>query len=201
MTLRFRQLCQLLVIICMSYATQTLAATATGSFAIKGVGLMTCEQYKQSVDNLQVKYAVAGWVDGYVTALNQLTTNTFDYAPWESNELLALIIQRHCTANPNNRVAGVVVSITRQLQRDRLEYESSLIPIYGDDGGLLIYEAVLLRAQQALAVNKLYLGEVGSGFNDETREALRQFQQANELPVTGLPDPATLWRLLRAGDT
>lgn len=171
------------------------AASNDAQFAIKGVGLLTCEQFLERRNEPEVTYAVAGWLDGFVTAQNQLVSSTFDHTPWQSVDLMMRIMVSHCEKNGNDRVAGVANSMIRQFSQDRLLEASNLVPVRNDTQGLLIYSKVLERVQGRLAEERLYKQEIGIGFNDATRVALSTFQRANNLPVTGIPDTATLWLL------
>jgi peptidoglycan hydrolase-like protein with peptidoglycan-binding domain len=63
-----------------------------------------------------------------------------------------------------------------------------------------IYAEVLQRVQNRLSALGLYQGEREPEFGEKTREAVVAFQRSNNLQPTGLPDQATLWRLLRLPD-
>ena len=63
-----------------------------------------------------------------------------------------------------------------------------------------IYAEVLQRVQSRLTALGLYQGAPEAEFGDRTREALAAFQRSSNLQPTGLPDQATLWRLLRRPD-
>lgn len=171
------------------------AATSEGEFAIKGIGLMTCGQFLERREQPDVVYALAGWIDGFVTALNKLAEGTFDSTPWQSADLMVRVLTTHCENNAEDRVAGVVASIVDQFAQDKMRQASPLVPVVGKQQGLLVYANVLARVQTVLAEQGLYGGEAGDGFNQATRDALGAFQKDNGLPVTGLPDTATLWLL------
>ena len=63
-----------------------------------------------------------------------------------------------------------------------------------------MYAEVLQRVQDRLSALGLYQGEREPQFGEKTREALTAFQRNSDLQPTGLPDQATLWRLLRRPD-
>ena len=63
-----------------------------------------------------------------------------------------------------------------------------------------MYAEVLQRVQARLSALGLYQGEREPQFGEKTREALTAFQRNSDLQPTGLPDQATLWRLLRRPD-
>jgi len=61
--------------------------------------------------------------------------------------------------------------------------------------GLLIYPEIIRRAQKALKGAGVYRGPVDGNYSQETRDAVLAYQKHNKLKMTGLADPATLWRL------
>ena len=171
------------------------AATSDGQFAIKGVGLMTCQQYLERREEPAIAYSLAGWADGFVTALNQLTPDTFDHTPWQSADLITRILTAHCETHADDRLAGVAASIIRQFAEDRLTEASVLVAVSGETRGLLVYQAVLDRVRDSLAARGLLSSPDGDGFDAAMRDALRSFQRDNGLPDTGIPDTTTLWLL------
>jgi peptidoglycan hydrolase-like protein with peptidoglycan-binding domain len=64
-----------------------------------------------------------------------------------------------------------------------------------------LYAEVLQRVQRKLTDLGYYQGDMETEFGDKTREALAGFQGKNNLKPTGLPDPVTLWQLLRRPDS
>jgi peptidoglycan hydrolase-like protein with peptidoglycan-binding domain len=59
-----------------------------------------------------------------------------------------------------------------------------------------VYETILRRAQAALKLRGLYNGPEDGTYTPALREAFRGFQHSVGLETTGVPDPATLWKLL-----
>jgi hypothetical protein len=63
-------------------ASPVFAADSTNRFALRGVGLADCEHFLKAMKERKENVLVAGgWLEGYITAVNQFTPNTFDIAP------------------------------------------------------------------------------------------------------------------------
>lgn len=173
-------------------------ADSDGRFAIKGAGLASCQDYASArAEQSQLVYSLLGWLDGYLTAYNQLSPNTFDVAAWESTDLFARILDSHCEKHPDDRFFTVARAIVAQIADQRLQKNSPLIPVQRGEQGLLIYQETLRRVQEKLSGRGHYAGEIDGQFGDQTRTALEAFQAEQGLAVSGLPDQATLWKLFR----
>jgi hypothetical protein len=97
------------------------AADKNGLFAIRGAGLLTCHTFVQEREAASDAYVmIGGWLDGYVTAINELSLETFDVTPYESTELLTILINRHCKDNPTDILYAVTNNLLAKLFDDRL---------------------------------------------------------------------------------
>lgn len=182
-------------------ATGAQAADDGGRFAIKGAGLMTCQQYTAArTQKLPVVYSLLGWLDGYISAQNELSPDTFDVAAWESTDLFSRILDSHCRDHPEDQFFSVVRSIVAEIRARRLTKESPLIPARNGKDVVVLYAETLRRAQVKLAKLGLFDGEADGQFGQQTIRALKLFQSKNGIEATGLPDQVTLWRLFRPSD-
>ena len=173
-------------------------ADTDGRFAVKGAGLASCQDYvKARAEKSKLLYSLLGWLDGYLTAYNEFSPSTFDVAAWESADLLARILDRHCEENPGDRFFTVIRTIVNQISEDRLQENSPLVPATNQQQGLLIYQETLRRVQEKLSAGGHYFSEIDGQFGEKTRAALQAYQSEQGLNVTGLPDQATLWKLFR----
>ena len=92
------------------------AADKDGEFALKGIGRLNCKQFVENRNQKSNRYfQFGGWIEGYITAFNQLTPETFDLLSFETTEFLAWMIAQHCSQNPDERVADVVAAMVRKL--------------------------------------------------------------------------------------
>lgn len=177
------------------------AADEQGNFAIKGAGTATCEQYLSSRDQRsQDFYVYAGWIDGYLTATNRYREGVYDISPWATAQVLTAVVARQCEQNPDTPFHVVVQGLVRELAPQRLEARSELVRFEAEDQGVLIYQEILRRVQAALQRAGHYGAAVDGVPGPQTRAALRRYQRAQGLDVTGLPDQRTLLELLARSD-
>ena len=172
------------------------AADSKGRYAISGAGTLTCERFREAQSTDVEDYRHFGsWMSGYFTAFNEISDDTFAIIPWQSADLIALIVHDYCGKNPESRFAHAIGSIAKTLYDQRLR-ESSTSLAFDDSGAeRTIYKEVLLRAQSRLASAGFYSITPNGRLDDLTRAALEAYQSANELEVTGLPNQDTLWHL------
>jgi hypothetical protein len=79
----------LVVALVLAWGGAAAAADADGNFVIKGAGTATCATLQKAKAARDERYAsIAGWLDGYLSAQNELRGATFDLAPWQQTELL-----------------------------------------------------------------------------------------------------------------
>ena len=172
------------------------AADADGNFAIKGAGRATCQRYLDERKTRSANYRLfGGWINGYLTAYNQLTDQTFDVAPWEATDTLAAALANFCRQNPEQLFFVGVTRMARALSEARLT-ENSLM-VRTRVGENYVYQEILKRAQRKLKELGHYDGPVDGQFGDATRAAFEAYQTEQSLEASGLPDQFTLLKLFR----
>lgn len=178
-------------------ALATHAADPKNQFSVKGVGTLDCRTFLEAGEQQGETFLLfAGYLSGYVTAWNQLSNETFDIQPWQNTETLLGMLDNYCRKHPDTNFAVATTRLVQVLEPDKLTVGSKLMEIPGDQGKLSIYAETLRRIQHKLQTLDLHKGAINGRFDNATREALKKFQQANELPASGLPDQRTLYRLL-----
>ncbi len=172
------------------------AAAPSGKFAVKGAGITRCGHYvKQVKGKTSEFYAYAGWLEGYLTAVNAYEKDTFDIAPWQNTKLLALMLANYCTKKPEEPFALAVRKMVLALRPTRLKRESKLVLARNGDKAIRIYRTVLEQIQTRLRQRGLYKGSASGNYDAATRKAIVAFQKQQKLKASGLPDAATLLRL------
>jgi len=188
----------LIVSLALGIPLTARADDGQGRFAIKGIGAYPCKTYleerKKGGENA---YMFGGWIYGYLTASNQFQSDTFDLAPWENLDTLALYLDSYCQANPDTSFAQAMFNMTRALTDARLKTPSNPQQIGNAERQLVVYQEVVQRVQQKLTELAHFKGEANGIYDEATRDALNTYQSANQLEVTGLPDQPTLHKLLR----
>ena len=173
------------------------AADSSGHFALRGVGLATCEQFLQASEERQENILLAGgWLEGYMTAVNQLMPKTFDIAPWQNTDTVLALVKHNCERNRDQRFFAVVTAMIQFLAENRLQEQSDRVLAEADGQRVAVYAEVMRDVQQRLIDEGLLQGNADGQFGSKTRAALQEFQKKENIQVTGLPDQVTLWRLL-----
>lgn len=174
------------------------AADKQGQYAVRGVGLVSCKLFiSEKAARGDVYLMTAAWVDGYISGTNQHADNTYDVLSFESTELLMNVLEKHCKQYPDDPVFGVVASLFKKLQSDRLVSYSEKITIEEGKRNAQLYKEVVQRLQNALKDKGYYSGPANGSFTGETQAAVAKFQKSIEFEATGFPDQLTLWRLMR----
>lgn len=186
------------VLVWASASQVVLAADPSGRFATKGVGLQTCRQFvnaqaSRSRDLIRFR----SWIEGYLTAVNRYEPQTYDSTPWGTTGVFSAIFEGHCRNNPNERFVDAVQRLVITLKPDRLVTRSPLLTLRAGGRDTQIYQEVLRRVQVKLAERGLYRDRADGLFGPKTQAAIATFQISEGLGGTGLPDPLTVWKLIR----
>ena len=186
-------LCALLL-----YAAGAPAADQDNQFAMKGAGLVPCSFYvSEREKRSNIYYMIGGWIEGYLSAHNRYTDATYDILSFESLEMLLLIIDNHCKANPDDRLYPVLSAMVAKLHPNRVTQESPRLEISEGERKTVLYRETIERMQRKLTELGLYKDTIDGRFTDATKAALIAFQSDIGFETTGFPDQSTLWRLLR----
>ncbi|MCP5363701.1 MAG: peptidoglycan-binding protein [Hyphomicrobiales bacterium] len=183
----------------LSVIGSTNAADAEKRFAVKGAGVAKCSAFIEAYEaRSNDAYLFAGWIAGYVTALNQQVDGTFDFAPWQSTEVLMLLLRDLCGRNSESQVYQEAAKMVQILGRDRLTALSEIVEMDHNGKKAALPKDVLRKVQEQLKAKGLYDGGVDGAYGGGTRKAIEAFQTEQKIPVTGLPDQQTLLRLMYA---
>lgn len=174
------------------------AADSKGAYAIDGGGGAPCKAFTDSrkADNKNAAGLFAGWVDGYLSAANQNSPDTFDLTPWQTTDLLLVLLGRYCDSYPEDSFEIAVNNLRKALHTQRLATRSETLLAGNKEKGVPIYREIMVRAQQRLKQQGFYSGALDGNYGQAMNTAIRAFQEKNAITVTGLPDQETLFRLL-----
>lgn len=173
------------------------SADQNGNFAIRGAGLQTCGNLIEAFDDGTEDLALyAGWIDGYVTGLNQFREDTFDMTPWQtSGTLLAMTTQVCRTEAEDTGFMTAFVSLLRGLSGARLTQQSELTGVFSSGQRVVLYKSTVADLERKLVELGHNVGQVDEEFTENTARALMSFQSNRGLKETGLPDQKTLFAL------
>jgi len=106
------------------------AADSGGQFAVKGIGGNTCEGFiTAKSESSDAYWMFLGWLDGYMTGINQYSPETYDITPWQSQNLLAALFKKFCAKNPGANFFAVANKMVVELRDDRLRHPLALCPV------------------------------------------------------------------------
>jgi hypothetical protein len=186
----------------LTLSNAATAADANGQFAIEGVGAAPCSALLQAREgeDRSLFIAIGGWIEGYISAVNALTDDTFDLTPWEKTDLFMALLEGNCEQNPDLQVVVIVRGLVQSLFPERLRKPSEVKQVdLGEGRKVAHYVETLQRIQKALKDRGHYTGTIDGDYGPGTRTAMAAFQKTAELEPTGLPDQLTLLRLLHPG--
>lgn len=176
------------------------AADTKGNFAIEGGGSQPCARFLDAREKRNSDYAIyAGWVEGYVTAANQHSRETYDYTPWQTTELLMAALAKHCEKTPQQSFFVTVNRMLGSLKGGRMKAMSEIVAIESGSSKMLAYRSVVQDVQRQLAARRLFAGPADGKPTPALLDAIKRFQVQSRLPANGLPDQMTLIALFRPG--
>lgn len=190
------------------FAQPATAADAQGGYAARGaVAVMRCADLTRLLQPAEPGAAPSpaaaahvgafiAWVDGVLTGVNMTLPGTFDISPFRGAAVVQAMIIQRCAAAPGHMVHQAMFQAINALAPFRSPSDGPVVAISVNGQNIAIREETLRQVQQALMTRGfLRAGRPDGRFTESTRAALRDFQQAQRLSVTELPDPETLQRL------
>ncbi len=183
----------------LTLSLPALAADGQGRFAVRNAGMMSCADFiKEKVPQTPKLGQYLGWIDGYLTAVNQYTPDTYDIIPWGNTLFLATLLENYCKKHPEERFYLAVSKLAASIAPQRLTEASELVEAQHDGNKTYIYQATLQRVQDYLKKNNYFTGNSDGRWNTETQQALSAYQKDQQLAITGLPDQITLYFIFKA---
>lgn len=166
--------------------------------ATESLGVRRCADLVDAQKNNPDLYAGFGaWIGGYLTAANAYEADTFDLTPWQPLELITAQVTAACAKQPGEPIVRAVASYVRYLEKARLTKNSPLVRAQVNESAVFIYEAVLNDVRRRLLAMGAKITDPMGEFGESFSASLREYQQSNDLPRTGLPDTPTLMLLLK----
>jgi peptidoglycan hydrolase-like protein with peptidoglycan-binding domain len=175
------------------------AADTKHDFAVHGIGALSCADLTAtSAKNMPVvRGLLASWLLGYVTAMNRSQTVTYDVTPVQEQGALVNMVAGVCQKHPNVPIETVSYIVLQTLEKAKLSSESPEVTVTVGKASTILRQDTLQRLQKVLvSLQYLDANQATGSFGAKTQDALIKFQTAQNLPKTGLPDPATVVRAL-----
>ncbi len=180
----------------MAAASPAAAADGDGNFFARGVGAQSCQSYVDAVQGGDpAAYLFRSWINGYVTAQNQVRAETYDLAPDATAESLAAAAARVCARAPEQPFWAAAHALVETARPHRQKAQGDPAEIAWNGRAVSVQPATLRRVQQALKDAGYGIATVDGVYGRNTRQALQAFQRDAGLEETGLPDAPTRARL------
>lgn len=180
------------------------AATSDGSFAVRGIGAQTCSAVSGALQGdaaPATRANLAAWLAGWLSHANRTSEGNFDVSPIQDIGGLVQVVMALCRQNPDAIMETVVSSVTDALRDPAGAPASDIVTIEVDGQGTQMRAAALKRAQERLVALGLLEEKMADGaFGPASRQAFAAFQAKQGIKETGVPDPVTLFLLLRAAE-
>lgn len=176
------------------------ARDENGQFAVDGVGNRSCAQFLEALEAPEPRtlaIAFAGWADGFISATNALSPNTFDLTPWQSVEVIIAQMKTYCTANPDEIFVNGFGKLVASLNPARLTEQSEIVQVTWQGKAVFVYRSVLEWVRARLLEEGFSPSPDAGIYGGSFVTAIVEYQKANNLPVTGLPDMPTMIALTR----
>ena len=173
---------------------------AKPTFAVKGAGLARCSDFLTAVENRDPqRFLFGGWLQGYISAINEAEDSMYDLVPWQSFATLGSLMVQICEQSPDTRYRNAAVQLLRTFRAGKLDQYSEPVSISGGERDIRLPAAVLERAQARLAALGHYAGDADGLWGPQSEQAFKAFQESRGIPVSGLPTQQTLFVLLTQG--
>lgn len=175
----------------------TSAADNNKNFAAKGLAALPCSAFVEERGKLSQTYGDSmAWLTGFITAYNYAAPDTYDIVPWQSAELLSSLLASQCMEHPKKSFVVAAKDLLDSFAEDRLRTSSEIMIISVEGHRLNIYKDTVFRIQTALK-EKGYIKVrwVNADYDKSTIAAMKEFQAANKLDPTGIPDQQSLMLL------
>mgnify|MGYP000933054623 CR=1 FL=1 len=181
------------------------AATASGAFAVRGLGAQACKDITavaasgKADDLVQLSGA---WIAGYVSQFNRINPNVYEAMPIVDNVVLGKLAINICRANPDTLFEAVASSLITSFSRGALSEDSAIVEIKSDKSSSAFVRRAVFRLVQHELIKEGFLpaGSADGDYGPASRAALSKYQEARGITMTGIPDPQTLIHLFAMGD-
>jgi hypothetical protein len=173
------------------------AATEDGNFSIRGFGAQECGAIVAPLqEDPAAATAATAWLLGYTTAFNRMQDDTFDMSPLVDATAMLRMVVGTCQRAPDALVETVAFEVLKALGTARVIGSTPIVETRSGDQVANVRGETLAGMQSRLIELGHLTGSADGAFGPRTATALRAFQQEQELPETGIADPATVIRLL-----
>jgi len=182
------------------FSTAAPAADASGEFAVRGIGAQTCAALlagTESDKGAVTLQHLSIWASGYLSHANRASQGIFDAMPIQDSVAIAQIVTHLCRDNTDILVENVMAKLVQTLASVAPTAPSELDTIKNGSYSVVIRRSVMTAVQNRLvALDLLDAAAVDGLYGAKSQTALSKYQESRKLAVTGVPDAATVLRIL-----
>lgn len=181
---------------CAILHTGAAASDADGNFALRGYGARTCGTYLSEISDPDYARQYGSWLMGYMTARNRLQPDTFDILPFVDGSMLLQAVSAVCADRKEMTVEGATSEVIRAIAPLHQRVASAAITVERSGQSVRIRQDAIATLQARLTKRGLYSGAADGKWSEELALAVQEFQLREQITATGLPDLATLVRVI-----
>jgi hypothetical protein len=170
-------------------ASEVCAKDQNGMFAVKGVGVLDCQAYIDAAAEVDRELAqYAGYITGYVSAVNEVQADTFDLLPWQHVDTVMLLMLQRCRQAPQMNFGAAVSQLVKNFDEYKMTRLAGRVRVGTGDDDTELYQPVVAEVRAAL---------LRWGYPTQDLSAsLKQFQLDQKLTGEGPFGQRTLLKLL-----
>ena len=121
----------------------SLAADTNGEFVVKGIGTKTCADFVTVAAQGSGELSqYLGYVNGYTSAYNEISENTFDVWRWQSSDTILLLLLNRCRQEPELSFGAALATLTRYLDAEKIDIKAGVVRVGTAEKGFFLYEPV-----------------------------------------------------------
>lgn len=175
------------------------AADGKGNYIVRGIGAQPCTAYLDVVKTNDAKAIgpFIDWMEGYITAANAFTAGTYDASPVIPPGNMGALLRNVCSNNQNTRLETALRGLLQQLAPYKVAAETGRVEVTKGDHTAVIRQSTLRWMQDVLKQKGLYSGASDGQIGPQVHEALGAYQKSKGLPVTAVPDGATVAAMIQ----
>jgi hypothetical protein len=179
---------------------RAVAADKKGDFALHGVGALECRALTVALlkGDAAIRGTLASWLLGYISAMNRVEPETYDATPVQDPGALVNMVVAVCQKNAKAHIETVVYSVLKKLEKAKVAVASPEVRVAVNGRATVLRKETLAMVERVLIARGYLKGTPDGAFSAATAKGVENFQKAEHLPRTGLPDPATIVRALLA---
>jgi hypothetical protein len=132
-------------------ALPSIAADESGGFVVKGVGAKSCSAFVEvAARGSRELSQYLGYVNGYTSAYNEISEDTFDVWRWQTTDTVLLLLLQRCQREPGLSFGAALATLTRYLDGSKIGAKVGVVRVGTPDEGFFVYEPVYADILAAL---------------------------------------------------